>query len=111
MAVDPRALGFLSGLGSIGGPDEADKFHWADYLVFSLSLAVSLAIGIFFACTGDKQRTTEEFLLAGRNTGNILVIFNLTFTHWSPHLISEEILQYRCRAVLVCGDFYGPFRQ
>ena len=61
---------FLGSLGSeVYGPANIQKFHWADYLVFTLSLAVSLAIGIFFALTGDKQRTTQEFLLASRSAG------------------------------------------
>ena len=45
----------------------ATKFHWADYLVFSLSLAASLGIGIYFALAGKKKKTTEDFLLGGRD--------------------------------------------
>lgn len=37
-----------------------------DYLVFSITLAISAAIGIYYACTGGKQRTTAEYLLADR---------------------------------------------
>ncbi len=58
--------------GQVFGPAEVDKFHTADYVVFTLSLVISLAIGVFFACTGDKQRTTEEFFLASRNAGNVI---------------------------------------
>ncbi len=54
---------------------EVDQFHWADYLIFSASLLVSLVIGVYFACAGDKQRTTEEFLLAGRSAGQIRTSF------------------------------------
>lgn len=43
------------------------RFHWADYLVFGLSLMLSTCIGLWFACTGKKASTTEEFLMAGRN--------------------------------------------
>ena len=37
-----------------------------DYLVFSITLAISAAIGIYYACTGGKQKTTAEYLLADR---------------------------------------------
>ncbi len=60
--------------GRVFGPAEIDKFHIADYVVFTLSLVISLAIGVFFACTGDKQRTTEEFFLASRNAGTVLLV-------------------------------------
>lgn len=37
-----------------------------DYVLFLLILLISLAIGIYHACTGDKQRTTNEFFLGNR---------------------------------------------
>ena len=39
-------------------------FTGADYAVFATCLAISVLIGIYFACTGGKQRTTKEFFLA-----------------------------------------------
>ena len=36
--------------------------HWADYLVFSVYLLISLAIGAYFAFTGQRQRSAEEFI-------------------------------------------------
>ena len=47
-------------------------FTWPDYVVLSIMLAVSAAIGIFYACTGGKQKTTKEYLLADGNM------------HWFP---------------------------
>lgn len=41
------------------------SFHWADYLILGLVLSLSAAIGFYYAFTGDKQRTTKEYLLAG----------------------------------------------
>jgi len=47
-------------------------FTWPDYAVFGLTLAVSVAVGIYHACTGGKQRTTDEYLLGNRQM------------HWMP---------------------------
>ena len=41
-------------------------FHAADYGVFSCTLAISAAIGLFYAIKDRKKNTTEEYLLAGR---------------------------------------------
>lgn len=82
-AETAAAYAFLGSLGSeVIGPTEVDTFHWADYLIFSLSLAISLLIGLYFAVTGDRQRTTEEFLLASRNAGEANALRE-------PHLGSE----------------------
>ena len=38
-------------------------FTGADYAVFALCLIISALIGLFFACTGNRQRTSKEFFL------------------------------------------------
>lgn len=42
-------------------------FHVVDYIVFSAAIIGSLAIGIYYACTGGKQKTTEEYFMGDRN--------------------------------------------
>ena len=42
-------------------------FHWADYLVFGISLAISASVGVFYGWLDRKKNTPEEFLMAGRN--------------------------------------------
>ncbi|XP_070536578.1 sodium-coupled monocarboxylate transporter 2-like [Ptychodera flava] len=37
-----------------------------DYVILSVVLALSSCIGIYYGCTGDKQSTTNEYLLANR---------------------------------------------
>ena len=37
-----------------------------DYVVFSVVLAVSAGIGLFYGCTGGKNKTTGEYLMANR---------------------------------------------
>lgn len=42
-------------------------FGVADYVIFAVLLAASLLIGLFYALSGGRQRTTQEFLLADRS--------------------------------------------
>ncbi len=55
---------------------KSDFSPW-DYVVFSLVLALSAAIGIFYGCTGGKQKTTQEFLMADRQMTVLPVALSL----------------------------------
>lgn len=55
----------------------SELFGWPDYLVFILMLGISAGIGIMFGCFGAKQKTTSEFLMAGRNMGTFPVSMSL----------------------------------
>ena len=57
--------------------------HVSDWLIFGLMLATSLGIGVYYACTGDKQRTTKEYLLGNRNMRLIPMVMSLTVSHIS----------------------------
>ena len=50
------------------------QFHWADYVVFSLSLAIGVFVGILFAVK-DKwlSQSAESYLMAERKMGWIPV--------------------------------------
>ncbi|XP_070536572.1 sodium-dependent multivitamin transporter-like [Ptychodera flava] len=37
-----------------------------DYVILSVVLALSSCVGVYYGCTGDKQSTTNEYLLANR---------------------------------------------
>jgi Na+/proline symporter len=43
-------------------------FSTWDYVVFGLLLGISAAIGIYYGLC-QKQTTTDDFLMAGRNMG------------------------------------------
>lgn len=49
------------------------EFHWADYVVFACSLAVSLGIGFYFALAGWKKQNTQDYLLGGNNMNPVAV--------------------------------------
>ena len=57
--------------------DTKNTFSVWDYVVFSLVLLFSAAIGIFYGCTGGKQKTTKEFLMADRKMNFIPVAMSL----------------------------------
>ncbi|XP_076454438.1 sodium-coupled monocarboxylate transporter 1-like [Babylonia areolata] len=46
--------------------DPSHSFHIADYIVFGITIVVSIGIGIYYALAGDRQRTTSEYLVGGR---------------------------------------------
>lgn len=58
-------------------------FLWPDYLVFGIVLAVSAVIGFYYACTGGRQKTTREYLLADKNM------------HWFP-VAASLFARYVC---------------
>ncbi len=43
-----------------------NTFHAWDYVVFAAVLVISASIGLYYGCTGGRQRTTREFLMADR---------------------------------------------
>ncbi|CAL8148090.1 unnamed protein product [Orchesella dallaii] len=47
----------------------SDLFGWPEYLVFAGMLCISAGIGLFYGCTGNKQKTTSEFLMGNRSLG------------------------------------------
>ncbi len=43
-----------------------NSFHWADYVIFVVMLIASLGIGLYHAWKGQRKKTTEEYLMGGR---------------------------------------------
>lgn len=54
-----------------------------DYVVIGFMLAVSACVGLYFRFTGGRQKTTNEFLMGGRNMGIAPVAFSLMATYMS----------------------------
>ncbi|XP_035660313.1 sodium-coupled monocarboxylate transporter 1-like [Branchiostoma floridae] len=48
-----------------------------DYVVFSAMLCVSAGIGVYYACTGGKQSTQREFLVADQSMPTLPVMMSL----------------------------------
>lgn len=52
-------------------------FNWYDYSLFGLLLGLSVAIGLYFGCTGNKQSTTNDYLFGGKRMTTIPVALSL----------------------------------
>ncbi|XP_030212252.1 solute carrier family 5 member 6 [Gadus morhua] len=52
-------------------------FSVVDYVIFALLLLASMAIGVYYALSGGRQRTTQEFLLADRSMAAVPVSLSL----------------------------------
>ncbi|CAL1266362.1 unnamed protein product [Larinioides sclopetarius] len=57
-----------------------EVFEIWDYLVVGAMLFVSGIIGVYFRFSGGKQKTTNEYLMAGRNMDMLPVILSLMAT-------------------------------
>lgn len=71
-----------------GGYGPAEKgFHLVDYVIFVGVLVISLAIGLYHAFTGGKQRTTNEVLLGNRKLKTIPVSLSILVSFISAILV------------------------
>ena len=57
--------------------------HWLDYVLFIAMLAVSTGIGVFFAVSGGKQRTTREYLTGDRQLAMIPASISIVVSYMS----------------------------
>ena len=74
--------------------------HWADYVAFSLSLVLSLAVGVYYGCVKKLRPNIEEFFLGERNLRIIPVTISL-FVSWFSALsvLGEPVEIYYYGAV------------
>lgn len=66
---------------------EQSKFHWADYVIFVLTLVISACIGIYYAWTDKRKQNTSDFLLGGRQMRLLPVTLSLTASFLSAILV------------------------
>lgn len=87
------------------------EFTAIDYSIFALLLVLSSAIGLFYAFTGDRQRTVQEFLLANRDMGCLPVALSLLASFQSAVAIlgvPAEIFRFGTEYwFLGCSYFLG----
>ncbi|XP_035825117.1 sodium-coupled monocarboxylate transporter 1 [Aplysia californica] len=53
------------------------SFYIGDFVVFGLTILVSIGIGIFYALSGGRQKTTSEYLVGGRSMKFLPVAISL----------------------------------
>uniref|UniRef100_UPI00358FD4CE sodium-coupled monocarboxylate transporter 1 n=1 Tax=Myxine glutinosa TaxID=7769 RepID=UPI00358FD4CE len=79
---------------------EGNTFVVWDYLVFSIMLVISAVIGIYFACTGGGQNTSEEFLTGSRKMSAVPVAISLSASFMSAvTVLGSPVDVYRFGAV------------
>uniref|UniRef100_A0A8C9G3I0 Sodium-dependent multivitamin transporter n=1 Tax=Pavo cristatus TaxID=9049 RepID=A0A8C9G3I0_PAVCR len=87
------------------------EFSTADYSIFVLLLVLSAAIGLFYALSGGRQRTVQEFLLANRSMSFLPVALSLLATFQSAVAIlgvPAEIYRFGTEYwFLGCSYFLG----
>ncbi|NXU93947.1 SC5A6 protein, partial [Xiphorhynchus elegans] len=87
------------------------EFTTIDYTIFVLLLVLSSAIGLFYALSGNRQRTVQEFLLANRDMGCLPVALSLLATFQSAVAIlgvPAEIYRFGTEYwFLGCSYFLG----
>lgn len=64
-----------------------NRFHWLDYVIFVGMLLASLGIGLWHAWKGQRKKTTEEYLMGGRElqvyTVSIFLAVLCTWSGWA----------------------------
>jgi len=56
---------------------QENRFVVWDYVVFAIILGIASVIGLYYGCTGNKQSSTSEFLMAGRSMSVLPVALSL----------------------------------
>ncbi|KAM4903907.1 sodium-dependent multivitamin transporter [Sylvia borin] len=87
------------------------EFTAIDYSIFALLLVLSSAIGLYYALSGDRQRTVQEFLLANRDMSCLPVALSLLASFQSAVAIlgvPSEIFRFGTEYwFLGCSYFLG----
>lgn len=52
-------------------------FRWEDYTVLAAMLIISCAIGVFYGYIGEKQTSSDDFLLGGSSMGTVPMALSL----------------------------------
>ena len=68
-------------------------FHTVDYILFALSLGLSLGIGVWAAFTGGKQSTTGEFLMGNRELNPLAVGMSIFMSFISAILVLGNVAE------------------
>ena len=77
--------------------------HWADYVVFIVTILASIGIGIYHACSGDRQRTTGEYLSANRKLRLLPTALSMFMSYISAIFIlgtTAEMYTYGSQMIL-----------
>ena len=80
------------------------QFHLADYAVFGTTIAISLGIGVYYALSGGKQRTTSEYFVGNRKMAILPVAISLMVSFESSIMMlgtPAEVIDLQCHRTLL----------
>ncbi|XP_064614404.1 sodium-coupled monocarboxylate transporter 1-like isoform X2 [Liolophura sinensis] len=90
----------------------AREFQAADYAVMSAMLAVSVGIGVYYSIAGKGQRSSDDFLLAGRSMRFLPIAISVLASFFSASTLlgtPAEIYQYGTQYwISVFGAILAP---
>lgn len=84
--------------------DVKDVFGITDYVVFSVMLAISAGIGIFYAIADRKKSDTQEFLMGGRSLSVFPVAMSVLASFMSAITLlgtPAEVYRYGTQYVII----------
>ena len=87
---------------------QKNRFGTWDYVVFAIILAIASGIGLYYGCTGNKQSSTNEFLMAGRSMSVLPVALSLLASFMSAILLlgtPAEIVVYGTQYWMICISY------
>jgi len=87
---------------------QENRFVVWDYVVFAIILGIASVIGLYYGCTGNKQSSTSEFLMAGRSMSVLPVALSLLASFMSAILLlgtPAEIAIYGTQYWMVCISY------
>ncbi|KAK6195123.1 hypothetical protein SNE40_000612 [Patella caerulea] len=85
------------------------RFHVADFAIFSITILISVSIGIYYALSGDRQRTTSEYLVGGRKMSFMPVAISLLVSFESSIMmlgVPAEVYVYGVQWIMANLGFF-----
>ncbi|XP_046559482.1 sodium-coupled monocarboxylate transporter 1-like isoform X2 [Haliotis rubra] len=88
------------------------SFHIVDYVVFGATILISLGIGLYFALSGGRQKTTSEFMVGGRSMKFLPVALSLMVSFESSIMMlgyPAEVYVYGAQLFIKLFGFMAAF--
>ncbi|KAL5005290.1 hypothetical protein ScPMuIL_018746 [Solemya velum] len=83
------------------------SFSGVDYTLFGVTVAISLGIGLYYALTGGRQRTTSEFILGNRQMSILPVTISLMVSYESSIMMLGFPAETYLHGAMFCIYIFG----
>ncbi|XP_060595853.1 sodium-dependent multivitamin transporter-like [Ruditapes philippinarum] len=89
--------------------NEKLPLHLIDYVIFLITIFISLGIGVYHAATGGKQRTTSEFFVGDRKMSVLPVALSMMVTFESSILMIGTPAEVYVYGIQIIIETFGWF--